>query len=102
MPQSESTPAPLQFSASFPCDGRFRPAMAELTVKVARSLGYSDDEARNIGQAVERAYEGAAAAGSGHGEVQVTVTLRPDGTAADAIVRCPQRVLLQLTRSVPL
>jgi hypothetical protein len=73
--------------------------MADLTVKVARSLGYSENEAREIGQAVDSAYAEAAASGSGHGEVQVIVTLRPEGQAIDAIVRCPQRVLLQLTRS---
>jgi hypothetical protein len=97
---SDNPPAdvPLHFWASFPCDPRFGPAMTDLSAKVARQLGYPDAEARDIAQAVERAYDAAAAAGKGGGDVQVSVTIQPQGEAIEAEVRCPQRVLLQLTR----
>jgi len=99
MPDNAPSDVPLHFWASFPCDARYGPAMTDLSAKVARQLGYPDAEAQDIGHAVERAYEAAAAAGTGGGEVQVSVTIHPQGEALEAEVRCPQRVLLQLTRS---
>ncbi len=98
---SDDAPAdvPLRFWASFPCDPRFGPAMTDLSAKVARQLGYPDAEALDIGRAVERAYEAAAASRTGGGDVQVSVTIQPQGEALEAEVRCPQRVLLRLTRS---
>jgi hypothetical protein len=98
MPETDPSSGPLHFSATFPCDGRFCPAVADLSVKVALSLGYPDAEAREIGQAIHRAFEEAVGQGPGHGGVQVDVRLRPGGDAIDATVRCSQRVLLELTR----
>jgi hypothetical protein len=90
--------SPLQFSASFPCHGRFRPAVGELAVKVATSLGYSDDEAREVGLAVERAFAEAAEGDCAHHEVEVRVTLRSGGEATAATVSCASRTLLELSR----
>ena len=57
MPETETPSGPLCFSAQFPCDGRFCPAVAGLSVKVALSLGYPEAEAREFGQAIHRAFE---------------------------------------------
>ena len=99
MPETETPSGPLYFSAQFPCDGRFCPAVAELSVKVALSLGYPEAEAREFGQAIHRAFEEAVRQGVSHDGVHVDVTLRPGGDVLDATVRCSQRVLLELTRS---
>jgi len=94
------TSAPLQFSASFPCDPRFHPAVADLGAKVALALAYPEADAREIGLAIRRAFEQAIEQGHGvdGGSVVVEVTLRPGGEALDAVVRCPKGVLLELTR----
>jgi hypothetical protein len=98
MADHDQPSSPLQFFASFPCDRRFAPAVADLFVKVALALGYSDPEARVFGRLIDEAFGQAAANGTSHGEVQVDVTLRAAGEAIDASVRCAQRSLLELTR----
>lgn len=98
MADNDQSPVPLQFFASFPCDRRFSPAVADLFVKVAQALGYSEAEAREFGRLIDDAFEQAAANGTNHGEVQVDVTLRAAGEAIDASVRCAHRSLLELTR----
>ena len=98
MADNDQSSVPLQFSASFPCDRRFSPAVADLFVKVAQALGYSDAEAREFGQLIDDAFGQASMNGTSHGEVQVDVTLRAAGGAIDASVRCGQRSLLELTR----
>jgi hypothetical protein len=98
MADHDQSSVPLQFSATFPCDLRFAPAVADLFVKVAQALGYSEAEAREFGRLIDEAFGQAASNGTSHGEVQVDVTLRAAGGAIDASVRCAQRSLLELTR----
>jgi hypothetical protein len=98
MADTGTTGRALQFSATFPCDERFCPAVADLGAKVAVSLGYPESEAHVVGQAVHRAFEEAIGLAAGTGEVHVDVTLRDGGEAIDATVRWSHRVLLQLTR----
>jgi hypothetical protein len=98
MADSDQSTSPLQFTASFPCDRRFSPAVADLFVKVALALGYSEAEANTFGRMIDDAFEQAAANGTNHGEVQVDVTLRAAGEAIEASVRCAQRALLELRR----
>ncbi len=102
MSATDASAVPLRFSATFPCDGRFCPAVADLAVKVAGSLGYPDAEAKSIGEAIHLAFEQAvgqsAGQATGHGSVHVDVTLRAGGDVIDATVRCSDRVLLELTR----
>jgi hypothetical protein len=98
MPDHDQSSVPLQFSASFPCDRRFAPAVADLFVKVAQALGYSAGEASEFGRLIDDAFGQAAANGTNHGDVQVDVTLRAAGEAIDASVRCAHRPLLELTR----
>ena len=98
MADNDQSSVPLQFSASFPCDRRFAPAVADLFVKVAQALGYSEAEAREFGRLIDGAFEQAAKNGTSHGDVQVDVKLRSAGEAIDASVRCAQQSLLELTR----
>jgi hypothetical protein len=98
MAANDQASVPLQFSAIFPCDQRFAPAVADLFVKVAQALGYSEAEAREFGRLIDEAFGQAAANGASQGEVQVDVTLRAAGEAIDASVRCAHRSLLELTR----
>jgi hypothetical protein len=95
-PDPDTTP--LQFTASFPCDGRFRPAVARLAAKVASSLGYSEGETREIGEAIERAFVDVAHGGGVGHEVQVQVTFRGGGEALSATVSYDTRTLLELSR----
>lgn len=97
MSLTDAPAVPLRFSATFPCDGRFCPAVADLAVKVAGSLGYPEAEARSFGEEIYRAFEQAVGQ-AGHGSVHVDVTLRAGGETLDATVRCSDRVLLELTR----
>jgi hypothetical protein len=98
---SDTPTGPLAFDASLPCDPRFAPLVSTLGVKLAQSLGYPEDQAREIGQAIDDAFAQAAANGSKHGEVFVSVRMHPEGDAIDATVRCAQRTLLELTRQLP-
>jgi hypothetical protein len=98
MSLTDAPAGPLRFSATFPCDGRFCPAVADLAVRVAGSLGYPEAEARSFGEEIYRAFELAVGQSAGHGSVHVDVTLRAGGEALDASVRCSDRVLLELTR----
>ena len=97
MPDTDAVAA-LHFSASFPCDARFEPAVADLGVKVARSMGYPDADARAIGESIHSAFAQAVERGDGSGSVLVDVALQPGGEALDATVRCAKGVLLELTR----
>jgi hypothetical protein len=97
MPES-ATPAPLHFSASFPCEARFHQAVADLAVKVAVSMGYPHAEAQEFGASIQRAFAQAVEQGGEPGLVRVEVALRPGGEALDAVVRCSKGVLLELTR----
>lgn len=98
MADADQPGVPLLFSASFPCDARFAPAVADLGVRVAQALGYPEAEAREIARSIDDAFQRAAGNGSGQGDVQIDVTLRAAGDALDASVRCASRTLLELTR----
>lgn len=98
MADTDTPAGALRFDASFPCDRRFAPVLSDLSVKVAQSLGYGQDEAREIGQQIDQAFASALAGSPGQGDVQVSVTLREGAGALHATVRCSQRTLLELTR----
>jgi hypothetical protein len=98
MTNPDAPAVPLRFSASFPCDPRYRPAVADLAVKVAQSLGYADADAREVGQSIERAFGEAADREPGSGNIEMEVTLRGPGQAIEASVRCPRGLLLDLSR----
>jgi len=98
MADSDQSSVPLHFFASFPCDQRFAPAVADLFVRVAQALGYSTAEAKEFGRVIDEAFGQAAANGTTSGDVEVDVTLRAAGEAIDARVRCAGRSLLELTR----
>ncbi len=98
MTTPDAPAVPLRFSASFPCDPRFRPAVADLAAKVARSLGYGEAEAQQVGQSIERAFGEAADRQPGGGDIEMDVTLRAPGEAIEASVRCPRGLLLDLSR----
>ena len=98
MTDTDPATTPLQFTARFPCDGCFRPAVARLASKVASSLGYSEGEAQEVGEAIERAFDETAHGGETGREVQVQVTFRSGGEALTATVSCATRTLLELSR----
>lgn len=98
MSDTETHAGALRFEATIPCDRRFAPILSELGVKVAQSLGYAVDDARDIGRRIDQAFDAAASAGAGQADVSVSVTLREGAGALDATVRCAQRTLLELTK----
>lgn len=98
MADTDTPAGALRFEATIPCDRRYAPVLSELGVKVAQSLGYPGDDARDIGRRIDQAFAAAASEGAGQGDVSVRVTLREGAGALDATVRCAQRTLLELTK----
>lgn len=91
---------PLYFTAVFPCDARFYPAVADLGARVAHLLGHAESKTADVRQAIQRGFEQAIAGADG-ADVTVEVRMASDGLAVAARVRCGPSTVLELTRSVP-
>ena len=98
MDDTDGTPGPVAFAASFPPEERFAATAAELAARLAAACGCAPEASEEVRGAVGRAFTEVlpSAAAGRHG---IEVTLRSDERAFEADVACGGQAVLHCTKT---
>jgi hypothetical protein len=98
MADTEETPGPATFVASFPPEERFAATAAEIAARLATACGCAPEASEDVRGAVGRAFtEVLPSAAAGRRGIEVT--LRSDERAFEADVACGGQAILHCTKA---